>query len=173
MASERPKATPSAAHGPRVVVVGTASVLTSPTFREPLPLRGAALFVESAISSSRSRVGRGRSGTVVIVVRMSSSVARGSRPATTRTLSSKPSAGTRSVTNGAIPSLGAALYMGERTTIARLSTSPSTASGSMPTWARAARAATSASGLGEPDAGIRPASTRLGFRSPKAAPSSV
>lgn len=50
MASERPKTTPSAPHGPRVVVVGSASVLTSPTFREPLPLRGAALFVESAIS---------------------------------------------------------------------------------------------------------------------------
>ncbi|HVH43156.1 MAG TPA: hypothetical protein VM925_12465, partial [Labilithrix sp.] len=40
----------SAAHGPRVVVIGTASPLTSPTFREPLPLRGAALFVESSIS---------------------------------------------------------------------------------------------------------------------------
>jgi len=50
MASERPKTTPSAAHGPRVVVIGTASPLTSPTFREPLPLRGAALFVESSIS---------------------------------------------------------------------------------------------------------------------------
>jgi hypothetical protein len=50
MAAERPKTNPSAPHGPRVVVVGTASVLTSPTFREPLPLRGAALFVESAIS---------------------------------------------------------------------------------------------------------------------------
>ncbi len=50
MAAERPKTNPSAPHGPRVVVVGTASPLTSPTFREPLPLRGAALFVESAIS---------------------------------------------------------------------------------------------------------------------------
>ncbi len=50
MASERPKTSPSAAHGPRVVVIGSASPLTSPTFREPLPLRGAALFVESAIS---------------------------------------------------------------------------------------------------------------------------
>lgn len=50
MAAERPKVSASAQHGARVVVVGTASVLTSPTFREPLPLRGGALFVESAIS---------------------------------------------------------------------------------------------------------------------------
>jgi len=50
MASERPKSSPSLPHGPRVVVVGTASVLTSPTFREPLPVRGGALLVESAIS---------------------------------------------------------------------------------------------------------------------------
>jgi hypothetical protein len=50
MAAERPKTSPSAAHGPRVVVIGSASPLTSPTFREPLPLRGAALFAESAIS---------------------------------------------------------------------------------------------------------------------------
>lgn len=50
MAAERAKLTPSAAHGPRVVVIGSANVLTSPTFREPLPLRGGALLVESAIS---------------------------------------------------------------------------------------------------------------------------
>jgi hypothetical protein len=50
MASERPKVTPDAPHGPRVVVVGSASVLTASTFREPLPVRGAALLVESAIS---------------------------------------------------------------------------------------------------------------------------
>jgi hypothetical protein len=50
MAAERPKTSPSAAHGPRAVVIGSASALTSPTFREPLPLRGAALLVESAIS---------------------------------------------------------------------------------------------------------------------------
>lgn len=50
MASERPKITPSASHGPRVVVLGSASVLTQGTFREPLPLRGAALVVESSIS---------------------------------------------------------------------------------------------------------------------------
>jgi hypothetical protein len=50
LASERPKSSPSAPHGPRVVVLGTASVLTSATYREPLPLRGAALLVEGAIS---------------------------------------------------------------------------------------------------------------------------
>jgi len=50
MASERPKTNPAAPHGPRVVVVGSASALTSPTFREPLPLRGTALFTENAIS---------------------------------------------------------------------------------------------------------------------------
>ncbi len=50
MASERPKVNPSAAHGPRVVVIGSASALTSPMFREPMPMRGAALLVESAIS---------------------------------------------------------------------------------------------------------------------------
>lgn len=50
MAAERPKTSPSAAHGPRAVVLGSASPLSSPTFQEPLPLRGAALFVEGAIS---------------------------------------------------------------------------------------------------------------------------
>jgi hypothetical protein len=50
LASERPKTSPSAPHGPRVVVLGSASVLTSSTYREPLPLRGAALLVEGAIS---------------------------------------------------------------------------------------------------------------------------
>jgi hypothetical protein len=50
MASERPKVSPSAPHGPRVVVIGTASPLTSPMYREPLPVRGAAIFTLSAIS---------------------------------------------------------------------------------------------------------------------------
>jgi hypothetical protein len=50
MASERTKTSPSAPHGPRVVVMGSASPLTSPSFRDPLPLRGAALFVENSIS---------------------------------------------------------------------------------------------------------------------------
>jgi hypothetical protein len=50
MAAERPKSAPSSPHGARVVALGSASALTSPTFREPLPLRGAALLVESAVS---------------------------------------------------------------------------------------------------------------------------
>ncbi len=50
MAAERPKTTPTAPHGPRVVAIGSASVLTASTFREPLPVRGAALLVESAVS---------------------------------------------------------------------------------------------------------------------------
>lgn len=50
LAAERPATSASAPHGPRVVVVGTESVLTSVTFREPLPYRGGALFTESAIS---------------------------------------------------------------------------------------------------------------------------
>lgn len=50
MAAERPKANAAAAHGPRVVVLGSASPLTSPMFREPMPMRGAALLVENAIS---------------------------------------------------------------------------------------------------------------------------
>lgn len=49
-AAERPKVSPSASHGPRVVVVGTSSVVASLTFHAPLPYRGAALFTESAIS---------------------------------------------------------------------------------------------------------------------------
>ena len=48
MAAERPRAgTP---HGPRAVVFGTASVLASPAFHEPMPVRGAALLAESAVS---------------------------------------------------------------------------------------------------------------------------
>jgi hypothetical protein len=50
LAAERPKTSASAPHGPRIVVVGTESVMTSATFREPLPYRGGALFTESAIS---------------------------------------------------------------------------------------------------------------------------
>ncbi|MCL2725550.1 MAG: GldG family protein [Polyangiaceae bacterium] len=50
MASERPKLSPSSTHGPRVVVIGTQSVLMTTSFREPLPVRGGALLVESAIS---------------------------------------------------------------------------------------------------------------------------
>lgn len=50
MAAERPKTSPTAPHGPRVVVLGSASPLAAPSFREPMPLRGAALLAESAIS---------------------------------------------------------------------------------------------------------------------------
>jgi len=50
MASEREKLSKDAPHGPRVVVLGTASPLTSPSFRAELPQRGAAIIVESSIS---------------------------------------------------------------------------------------------------------------------------
>lgn len=50
MASERPKTSPDAPHGPRLVVLGTPSGLTASAFREPLPVRGAAMLVESAVS---------------------------------------------------------------------------------------------------------------------------
>ncbi len=50
MASERPKVSASAPHGPRAVVVGTGSVVIRRNWAEPLPLRGAALVSESAIS---------------------------------------------------------------------------------------------------------------------------
>ena len=50
MASERPKLNAKAAHGPRVVVVGTASLLQPMNWAEPVVDRGAAFFAESAIS---------------------------------------------------------------------------------------------------------------------------
>jgi len=50
MASERAKVSPSAPHGPRVVVVGTSSVLAMHNWQQPFATRGAALFVESALS---------------------------------------------------------------------------------------------------------------------------
>ena len=50
MASERPKVNSAAPHGPRVVVVGTGSVLAQRNWTEPAPARGAALLTESAIS---------------------------------------------------------------------------------------------------------------------------
>jgi hypothetical protein len=49
MASEGPKA-PGAAHGPRAVVFGSASVLQAVNWQEGLPNRGAAFMVENAIS---------------------------------------------------------------------------------------------------------------------------
>lgn len=50
MAAERPKLAPDAPHGPRVVVVGTHSVLAQDAFLAPMATRGAALFVESVVS---------------------------------------------------------------------------------------------------------------------------
>jgi hypothetical protein len=50
MASERPKLTAKAAHGPRAVIVGTASVLQPLNWAEPPADHGAAFFVESAVS---------------------------------------------------------------------------------------------------------------------------
>jgi hypothetical protein len=50
MAAERPKVNAASAHGARIVVVGTSSVLSSTSFREAQPFRGGALLGESAIS---------------------------------------------------------------------------------------------------------------------------
>lgn len=50
MASERPKASPSAPHGPRVVVIGSSSAMSAQNWRAPTPFRGAALLVENAIA---------------------------------------------------------------------------------------------------------------------------
>ena len=50
MAAERPRTSAAAPHGPRVVVVGTSSVLSGEAFRELPAYRGGALFAESAIS---------------------------------------------------------------------------------------------------------------------------
>ncbi len=50
MAAERPKASAASAHGPRIVVAGSGSVIANETFREAPAFRGGALFTESAIS---------------------------------------------------------------------------------------------------------------------------
>lgn len=50
MAAERAKLSPSAPHGPRAVVLGTASMLTTETFRMGIGDRGAAVVVGNAIS---------------------------------------------------------------------------------------------------------------------------
>jgi hypothetical protein len=55
MAAERPRASAASHHGPRIVVVGTGSVLSGATFREPAAYRGGALFAESALSWLASR----------------------------------------------------------------------------------------------------------------------
>jgi hypothetical protein len=50
MASERPRVTPSAPRGPRVVVVGSRFALAEENWRQPRPIHGAAFFVDSALS---------------------------------------------------------------------------------------------------------------------------
>lgn len=50
MASERPRTTSNALHGPRVVVVGSRFVLSEENWRQPRPLHGAAFFIDSALS---------------------------------------------------------------------------------------------------------------------------
>ncbi len=50
MASERPKATKDASHGPRVVVIGSSSAISAQNWRAPTPFRGSALLVENAIA---------------------------------------------------------------------------------------------------------------------------
>src|SRR5262249_36129012 len=50
MAGERPRTAPSAAHGPRAVVVGSRFVLADENWRQPRALHGAAFFVDSALS---------------------------------------------------------------------------------------------------------------------------
>jgi hypothetical protein len=50
MASERPRVTPGAPHGPRVVVLGSRYFLAQDNWRQPRPLHGAAFLVDSALS---------------------------------------------------------------------------------------------------------------------------
>ncbi len=50
MASERARLSPGAPHGPRAVVLGSATPLLESNFHEPWAVRGAALLVENAIS---------------------------------------------------------------------------------------------------------------------------
>lgn len=50
MASERPKPTPAAPHGPRVVVIGSSSAMGAVNWKSPTPFRGAALLVENSIA---------------------------------------------------------------------------------------------------------------------------
>ena len=50
MASERPKVGPSAPHGPRAVVLGSAAPFAAVHWRQSTPWRGSAVLVESAIS---------------------------------------------------------------------------------------------------------------------------
>ena len=50
MASERPKTQPAAAHGPRLVVIGSGYALLDKSWRAPRSLRGMGFLVENAIS---------------------------------------------------------------------------------------------------------------------------
>lgn len=50
MAAERPKVSAGSPHGPRIVVVGTSSVLSNEAFRDLPAYRGGPLLAESAIS---------------------------------------------------------------------------------------------------------------------------
>jgi hypothetical protein len=50
MASERARIGPSAAHGPRAVVLGSRYFLAQDNWRQPRPLHGAAFLVDSALS---------------------------------------------------------------------------------------------------------------------------
>jgi hypothetical protein len=50
MASERAKVGPSAAHGPRVVVIGSRLALAEDNWRQPRPMHGAAYLVENGLS---------------------------------------------------------------------------------------------------------------------------
>ncbi len=55
MASERPKTSPAAPHGPRVVVVGSASAMSAQNWHAPTPFRGAALLVENSLAWMASK----------------------------------------------------------------------------------------------------------------------
>ena len=50
MASERPKTSHGAAHGPRAVVLGSAAAFAATHWHQATPWRGSAVFVENAIS---------------------------------------------------------------------------------------------------------------------------
>ncbi len=50
MAAERPRVSAASSHGPRIVVVGSSSVLSNEAFRDLPAYRGGPLFAESAIS---------------------------------------------------------------------------------------------------------------------------
>jgi hypothetical protein len=50
MASERPRVSPGAPHGPRVVVLGSRFALAEENWRQPRPIHGAAFLVDAALS---------------------------------------------------------------------------------------------------------------------------